>query len=196
LLLHNPSPQALAGGAIGAAMGAIVEAGIARHWGVSAGNADAAWEAVQAGAAVIQLPYNAFHRRVLDRIAGEVQRRKVGVLARSVLAYGLLCGNWPSTKEFPSEDHRADRWNPDELKRRIMQLNALRPSVAGNVTSLRAAALRYVLSQTDVSSAVIGPKKAAQLDQCLREIGNEEPILDAFARNGIDNRVVNVGVKT
>jgi aryl-alcohol dehydrogenase-like predicted oxidoreductase len=196
LLLHNPSAPTLASGAVGPAMGALVEAGIARHWGVSVGSPEAAWEAIQAGAAVIQIAYNAFHRRVLDRIAAEVQTKKIGVLARSVLGYGLLCGNWPNTKEFPADDHRADRWNADELKRRIMQLNALRPGVAGNVTTLRAAALRYVLSQTDVSSAVIGPRKTAQLDQCLREVGNEEPFLDAFARNGIDTRVINLGVKT
>jgi aryl-alcohol dehydrogenase-like predicted oxidoreductase len=195
LLLHNPSPQTLANGELGPALQAIVEAGIAQTWGVSVGSPEAASAAMAAGAPVLELPYNIFHRRDLDRIAAEVGEKKVGILARSVLAYGLLCGNWPTTKEFAPDDHRSERWNSDELKRRIMQLNGIRPSVAGNVSSMRSAALRYVLSKQIVSSAVLGPKRSAQLDGLVRDAGNEEPFLTDFGRSSLETRVSAAGVK-
>ena len=196
LLLHNPSAQTLAGGAIEPAMAAIVEAGIARTWGVSVSGEAAAGAAIACGAPVIQVPYNAFYRRDFDRIAVEAREKKIGVLVRSVLAYGLLCGNWPTTKEFPPGDHRAERWNPDELKRRIMQLNALRPSVGGALSSLRAVALRYVLAKELVASAVLGPRKGAQLDQLVRDVGTDDIAMEAFARSSLENRVMAAGVKT
>ena len=196
LLLHNPSAQTLTSGAIGPAMAEIVEAGIARTWGVSIGGDAAAAAALTCGAPVIQLPYNAFYRRDLDRVANEATEKKIGILARSVLAYGLLCGNWPTTKEFPSGDHRADRWNPDELKRRIMQLSGVRPSVGGSLNSLRAVALRYVLAKDIVSSAVLGPRKSAQLDQLVRDGGGtEESYMPDFVRTALETRIHAAGVK-
>ncbi|HEY3494653.1 MAG TPA: aldo/keto reductase [Polyangiaceae bacterium] len=195
LLLHNPSAQTLTSGAIEPAMTEIVQAGIARSWGVSVGGDAAAAAALTCGAQVIQVPYNPFYRRDLDRIAYDAKEKKIGVLARSVLAYGLLCGNWPTTKEFPAGDHRAERWNPDELKRRIMQLSGVRPSVGGSITSLRAVAVRYVLSKDIVSSAVLGPRKSVQLDQLVRDAGTEEIYMPDFVRTALESRVHAAGVK-
>ena len=196
LLLHNPSAQTLANAELGPAMTEIVAAGVARAWGVSVGGDAAAGAALTCGAQVIQVPYNPFYRRDFDRIAVEAKEKKIGVLVRSVLAYGLLCGNWPTTKEFPPGDHRAERWNPDELKRRIMQLSALRPAVGGSITSMRAVAVRYALSKDVVSSVVLGPRKNVQLDQLLRDAGNEETYMSDFIRQTIDTRVQSAGVKT
>src|SRR5277367_269447 len=42
----------------------------------------------------------------------------VAVLARSVLAHGLLAGQWSVEREFYPGDHRAERWTPGELRRR------------------------------------------------------------------------------
>jgi aryl-alcohol dehydrogenase-like predicted oxidoreductase len=117
------------------------------------------------------------------------------VLARSVLAHGLLCGQWPTDKEFAPRDHRSDRWTTDDLKRRISQLNAIRPCVNGTtVTSLRAAALRFVLTNDVVASAVLGPRNALQLDQLLRDSGKEPPYLTEEAMNALEARLHNVGI--
>lgn len=195
LLLHNPSLQALIKGDATAAMTELVSAGVARHWGVSAGNADIAAAAIDAGAPVIEIPYNAFHTRVLVRITSEAQHKNVGILARSVLAYGLLTGTWQSGKEFPAEDHRAERWTADELRRRVVQLNALRPSAVGAITSMRAVALRYVLSHPLISSAVLGPRKGVQLDQLLRDAGKEQPYFPEGGREALEARVRSAGAK-
>jgi aryl-alcohol dehydrogenase-like predicted oxidoreductase len=194
LLLHNPAPSTLARPELAATMNELCATGVALTWGASVGTPDAAAEAVKAGAPVLELAYNVFHRRELDHVAEQVKEKNVGVLARSVLSYGLLCGAWPHGKVFEKGDHRKERWSESELKRRIVQLNALRPSVSTEITSLRAVALRYALSHPAVTSAVLGPRRAAQLDQLLRDAG-KEPYLPEGGRLALENRSRAVGVQ-
>ncbi len=195
LLLHNPGPETLVRGEATAALAELCESGVAKSWGVSVGTPDAAAEAVLAGAPVVELAFNAFHTRELTRISVAVKEKNVGILARSVLAYGLLCGAWPVNKSFEAPDHRAERWAEDDLRRRVVQLNALRPSMIAGITSLRAVALRYVLSEPLVSSAVLGPRKTAQLDQLVRDAGKDTEYLPEGLREALEIRVRHVGVK-
>jgi aryl-alcohol dehydrogenase-like predicted oxidoreductase len=118
------------------------------------------------------------------------------VLAHSVLAYGLLCGHWAPDKEFPEGDHRSERWTIDEFRRRLRQLDALRPVVGGAVLTLRAGALRYVLSTPAVSSAVIGPRNTLQLDQLVREAGKEPPYLSDQQLTALAARLRDAGVES
>jgi aryl-alcohol dehydrogenase-like predicted oxidoreductase len=194
LLLHNPAPSTLARPELAAGMKELCSSGRALTRGASVGTPEAAAEAVKAGAPVLELAYNAFHRRDLDHVAEQVKEKNVGVLARSVLSYGLLCGAWPTGKVFERGDHRRERWSESELKRRIVQLNALRPSVTTEITSLRAVALRYVLSHPSITSAVLGPRRTAQLDQLLRDAG-KEPYLPEGGRAALENRTRAAGVQ-
>lgn len=148
-----------------------VRRGRIRSWGVSVGSVGIAREAIRLGAPVIQLAYNPLWHEEFDALREELATHQVGVLARSVLAHGLLCGYWPTDRVFPPGDHRSERWSGDDLRRRLRQLDILRPLVSGNVPTLRAAALRWVLHQDQVSSAVLGPRSVLQLDQLVREAG-------------------------
>ncbi len=195
VLLHNPSQATLERGEAAGALGELVSEGVLKAWGVSVSGKEAVRAAVSKDVPVLELAYNAFHSAELKAVAGELKSKGTGVLARSVLAYGLLCGMWPASKEFPSGDHRAERWTQDELRRRVTQLNALRPSVTGAVTSLRAVALRYVLASELVSSAVLGPRRGAQLDQLVREAGKEPPYLPPESLAALERRLHNVGIK-
>jgi aryl-alcohol dehydrogenase-like predicted oxidoreductase len=125
-----------------------------------------------------------------------IKDKKTAIMARSVLAYGLLCGSWPVSKEFPENDHRSERWLGEELKRRIVQLNALRPSVLGNITSLRSVALRYVLANERVSCAVIGPRRASQLTELVRDAGKEAPYMSEDQVTTLEMRIRNIGVRS
>src|SRR5260221_4679811 len=194
VLLHNPSEHTLERGEAVGVLAELKTKGSLRAWGVSVGSATSAREAIKQGAQVLELAHNAFHSRTLRELDGEIAEKGVAILARSVLAHGLLCGQWPTNKEFGSGDHRAERWTSDDLKRRISQLNALRPCVVGNVTSLRAAAVRYVLANERVSCAVLGPRGSVQLDQLLRDAGKEPPYLSPEALSALDLRLANVGV--
>ncbi|HYP74935.1 MAG TPA: aldo/keto reductase [Polyangiaceae bacterium] len=192
VLLHNPSESTLARGEASAVLQELKHAGSIRAWGASVEGADATRIAIQQGAQVIELAYNAFHSRVLQQLDPEIRNHNTAILARSVLAHGLLCGQWPFDKEFARDDHRSERWTNDDLKRRISQLNAIRPCVNGStVTSLRAAALRYVLSNNVVSCAVLGPRNGVQLDQLIREAGSH-PYLTPEALDALQIRLDNL----
>lgn len=195
VLLHNPSERTLQREEACAVLQELKEAGAIRAWGASVEGIDAARAAMHRGARVIELAYNVFHHRGLKALAPELMAQNIAVLARSVLSHGLLCGQWHQDKQFASDDHRSERWTSDDLKRRIQQLNAIRPCVNGStVTSLRSAALRYVLSNEAVSSAVLGPRSAVQLDQLLRDAGKEPPYLTEEALEALEFRLVNVRV--
>jgi aryl-alcohol dehydrogenase-like predicted oxidoreductase len=124
-----------------------------------------------------------------------IAEKRAGVLARSVLSHGLLCGLWPPQKEFPANDHRSERWNIDELRTRIRQLSAVRPLLSPQLPSLRAIALRFVLTHQRVSSVVLGPRSPLQLDQLVREAGSEPPYLTEERLRELRQRLLNVGVE-
>lgn len=170
-LLHHPSEELLLRGEIAGVMKGFVDKGIIRHWGVAAGNHEIARMAIDQGAAVVELPYNLQQMIDVNRITGDVMVSRTGVLARSVLGYGVLTGMWAKDRVFPEGDHRNDRWTRTELESRIDSLDMLRFLVKGEIHSLRAAAVRFVLASHVVSSAVLGPKSEEQLKEIVREVG-------------------------
>jgi aryl-alcohol dehydrogenase-like predicted oxidoreductase len=170
-LLHNPSEDAIHHGEALDALIELKHEGKIAHWGVSVGDVEAGQAALQKGAEVIELAYNLVHSADLHRLAGEVMVSGAGVLARSTLAYGLLAGTWTPEKDFAAGDHRADRWTKPELKRRIEQIAAVRFLVRAGVPTMRSAAVRFVLSNNIVSSAVLGPRNVEQLEEIVREVG-------------------------
>jgi aryl-alcohol dehydrogenase-like predicted oxidoreductase len=176
-LLHHPTVATLLRGEATSALEELQSEGVIRAWGVACGDAPVARAALERGASVVELPYNVFEQRALHEVTGELHEAKAGVLVRSTLAYGLLCGTWPADKTFPEGDHRRDRWTEAELRRRQADVAALRPLVKGDVHTIRAVALRYVLSNLLVSSAVVGVRTAAQLEANVRAIGDGPPYL-------------------
>lgn len=193
VLLHNPSVDAIDKGAC-EPLSELVKGGKLRAWGVSAGSVDVARAAIGKGAGVISLAYNVLASSDLGALVAEIDANDIGVLAHSVLAYGLLCGHWSGDKVFPDGDHRVERWTFDELRARVRQLDALRPTVGGPVLTMRAAALRFALSNRKLSSVVLGPKSSLQLDQLVREAGKGPPYLEDFQLVALRNRLRDVGV--
>ena len=170
-LLHNPSPECLEAGEAAKTMRELVAEGKIAHWGASVGDAEAAVAAIAQETEVLEIAYNLFHAADLHRVAGDVMVAGCGVLARSTLGYGLLAGEWTRDRQFEEGDHRLDRWTRHDLERRIDQLDAVRFLVKGNVRTLRGAAVRYVLANSIVSAAVLGPRSVEQLEQLVREVG-------------------------
>jgi len=195
VLLHNPSAATLRKDEATGKMKDIVEQGRARAWGVSAGNLEVARLAIDKGAQVLELAFNAFHARDVRALATRLREEGVGLLARSVLQHGLLAGQWSAEREFWPGDHRAERWNPPELSRRIAQLAALRSAFSGPVQTVRAVALRFVLEQERVSSAILGPRSVAQLDQLVRESGRQPPYIQRGLLQVLEARLASHGIE-
>ena len=194
-LLHNPSLKALERDETTGTMQALVDEGKLGSWGVSAGSAEVARAAVEKGAKIVSLTYNLFHRGDLDALKEAPGIADVGILAHSVLAYGLLAGHWSGFRIFRAPDHRAERWSQDELKRRFRQLDAVRPALGGNIPTMRAVALRFVLSNESVASAILGPKTGMQLDQLVREAGTA-PYISKEKLEALNNRLDETGVES
>ncbi|MBL8719377.1 MAG: aldo/keto reductase [Myxococcales bacterium] len=176
-LLHHPSVDTLRRGEAVGTLEELMRDGVIAKWGVACGEAAVAEVAIELGAPVIELPYNLFHQDDLNEVASKAVANNVGVLARSPLAYGLLCGTWPADKVFADGDHRRDRWNKDDLTERLRHVAALRPLVHDEVHTLRAAALRFVLANNTVSSCVVGVRNGNQLEQNVRAIAKAPPYL-------------------
>lgn len=170
-LLHHPTPDALYAADAVETVLALKTEGKIQHWGVAAGDEDVARAAIDKGAEVVELAYNLTHPIDLHRISGDVMVAGCGILARSVLAYGLLAGMWAKDKTFPEGDHRNDRWTRMELEHRVEQLDSIRFLVKGDVHTLRGAAVRFVLANHLVSAAVLGARTVEQLEQLVRETG-------------------------
>jgi aryl-alcohol dehydrogenase-like predicted oxidoreductase len=170
-LLHNPSSEALRGGQAVDVVQALKAEGKILHWGVSVGDVEVGRMALRCEAEVIELAYSLVNGSDLHRLAGDVIVSGAGVLARSTLAYGLLAGGWSNDQAFAPGDHRADRWTRPELERRIQQAASMRFLVHGDVRTMRAAAVRYVLANRIVSTAVLGPRSVTQLEDIVREVG-------------------------
>ncbi len=170
-LLHNPTENVLLAGGAADALLELKQEGKIAHWGVSAGDGPVGRAAIEAGAEVIELAYNIMHSAELHRLAGEIIVSGAGVLARSTLAHGLLSGNWTRGHVFSADDHRAQRWTREELDRRLEQLQFFRFLVKNDVKTMTAAGVRFVLSNPIVSSAVLGPRSVAQLEDIVRHVG-------------------------
>lgn len=143
-------------------------AGKIRAWGVAVTDDDQARLAMGAGAQALCLPYNILHGDVLHDLAGDIATAKCGVLARSPLLHGILSGRWFEDRRFVEGDHRRDRWTAESLRERIRHVNMLRFLVHDQVRNMVSASIRFVLSNSVVSTAVSGARNVSQIEEVAR----------------------------
>ncbi|MCA9600817.1 MAG: aldo/keto reductase, partial [Myxococcales bacterium] len=172
-LLHNPPEHVLSRDDWMRTAVRLKEDGKIRFWGVSVGDDRAAKQVIEAGADAVCMAYSALNAEDLHVVANEAKQKGVGVLARSPLAYGLLAGKWQEGKTFGTEDHRAQRWSGHALRTRLRQVSNLKFLVHGDVTNMTSAALRYVLANKLVSTAIVGARSTAQIEEAVTGAGTE-----------------------
>lgn len=194
VLLHNPSVSALEGDGPDLLTDEVRD-GRVEHWGVSCVTAEVATKAIQRGAMVVMMPFHLLFQREVQAAKNDVESVEVAFMARSVLSHGLLVGHWSRNKVFFDNDHRKRRWTKETLRYRLGQLDAVRSLVGGDVQTLRAGALRFVLEHYFVSTAVIGPRTLTQLNQLVHEAGDGPPYLDYELFTGLPARLEAVGVE-
>lgn len=188
-LLHNPAATSVSDGEAIETMKTLAADGLVATWGVSAGDLSVAQAALTAEAPVLSVAHNVLQVQPLRALKDTLTKQETGVLAHSVLFYGLLAGRWAPQKDFRSSDHRSERWPGGALRTRIRQLDALRPLISGEVTTMRSAAVRFVLAEPLVSSAVLGPRSSSQLDQIVRECRGELPLLSSGKLSALEHRL-------
>ncbi len=191
VLLHNPSVQVVQAGVAAAYLEEQTKSGTIGGWGLSVGNATVASAALgsELKPMVLEMAYNVFFESDVQGLGSALLETQTGLLARSVLAHGLLAGQWSRDIRFDEGDHRRDRWTPDQLRRRLTQLQALNVVSRTNSPSMRAAAINWVLCNERISSAVLGPRSVIQLDQLMREVRREPPYLELAERGRLAQRL-------
>jgi aryl-alcohol dehydrogenase-like predicted oxidoreductase len=150
-------------------MDELVAAGKIRYWGVSIGTKETVEIARRAMAwpstASIQIICNLFHRSILEDLREEIRARKIGVVARAPLEYGLLTGKFSPQTRFPASDQRSWRWTPNEFSRRLGQVETLCARLGSGRLSPAQVAIGFVLSYSEVSVVICGAKRPSQVEE-------------------------------
>lgn len=170
-LLHEPPEEVVLDEKVHELAKRLKAEGMIRAFGISTANIDVARAAIDKGIDAICLPVNMLHSDDLKDLEADIEASGCGVLARSPLCHGLLTGRWTEYRRFAEDDHRSTRWTSGALKTRVRTVNKLRYMVKGDVENLAMAAMRYVLGQKSVTSAVLGARRPTQVQDAARMAG-------------------------
>lgn len=170
-LLHDPSEEVVLDEKVYELAKRLKAEGMIRAFGISTSNVDVARAAIGHGIDALCLPVNMLHSDNLKDLEVDIESAGCGVLATSPLCHGLLTGRWTEYRRFAEDDHRSARWTSGALKTRVRTVNKLRYMVHDDVPNLASAALRYVLGRKGVTSAVLGARRAAQVQDVVRMAG-------------------------
>lgn len=152
---------------------------------------------------VAQYCWNMFDRRMDREILPYCREYNMGVMAYGSLAYGLLSGTFHADMTFDEGDWRARQgrmgginlfqtmFGPDHFPNNIKAVEELKGLAANYSKSLPQFALRWTLSHPVVSTALVGCRKAAEVEDNVGALGwdiRQEDFaeIDAiFERNGV-----------
>ena len=168
--LHNPRIDALRRDDLFALLEDLVREGKVRAWGAALGPAlpgtEHGVEAMQAQPRMraLQIIYNLLEQDPGRRFFPVAAELGVGVLVRVPHSSGLLEGKFTEETTFPPNDHRIHRprsWLIDGLKK----LERLRFLTEGRDLTIGQAALKFVLAEPTVASALPNIYDAEQLEE-------------------------------
>ena len=123
----------------------------------------------------MQIIFNAFRRKPLDKVLPAAQAAGVGILARVPLASGLLSGRYTHDTAFPADDHRSYNRHGEAFDvgetfsgvdfdtgvEAAQEFAALAPA---GVTPAQAA-LRWIIQQRGVTTVIPGARTPDQVIQ-------------------------------
>ena len=112
----------------------------------------------------VQVIYNVFDQAPEDELFPACRESNVGVIARVPLDEGSLGGKLTLETRFPANDWRAGYFNPENLKATIERVEKLKALLPAGMT-LPELAIRYILSNADVSTTIIGMREEGHVRQ-------------------------------
>lgn len=155
LQLHNADSESIENTEISEVMHRLKNEGKVRVVGVSVYGEMPARTALKSDIyETIQIAYNLLDRAVPEPLIAEAYRLNKGILARSVLLKGVL------TEKVG--------WIPPSLSGLRNEANRFREAVSCSWQGLPAVALRFVLSNRAVSSALLGPQSLIELEAAVK----------------------------
>jgi aryl-alcohol dehydrogenase-like predicted oxidoreductase len=110
----------------------------------------------------VQVIYNIFDQAPEDELFPACRKNGVAVIARVPFDEGSLIGNLTLQTTWPDGDWRGTYFVPENLEASVAHADALKPLVPGGMT-LADMALRFILSNPDVSTVIPGMRQAANV---------------------------------
>lgn len=131
----------------------------------------------------VQVIYNIFDQAPEDELFPACREHNVGVIARVPLDEGSLGGKLSRDTHFPENDWRARYFSRENLDKTLPRIEALKALLPEGM-SLPEMALRFILSETTVSTIIAGMRSAAhvQQNQAASDMGPLPPELIAALR--------------
>lgn len=153
------------------AMDELVNEGKVRAVGITCGpgdfGVDDAIAAGKAGAKSVALAYHLLSQLPARAAFPFLRANGVGVIARGPLAMGVLAGEMNEDTVFGDNDERRG-WDRDDYVRRVEQTRAFKFLVQDPVESQAQAALRFAMSNPDVSTVLVGMQTPAQVEANIK----------------------------
>ena len=185
-LIHRPTPDTDIEETL-SAMTDLMRAGKVRAIGSStfpvSEIVEAQWVAEKRGLARFraeQPPYSILDRGIERDMLPTAQRYGMGVMVWSPLSKGLLTGRY--RKDQPLPDSLRVKFMPKQMsnQRSLDVVEQLIPLAAEAGMSLTHMAMAFVMAHPGVTSAILGPRTMAQLDDLLAgaELRLSDEILD------------------
>ena len=106
----------------------------------------------------VQVIYNIFDQNPEDELFPVCRELNIGVIARVPFDEGTLTGNLTLDSKWPAGDWRNSYFVPENLKASVARAEALRPVIPPGMT-MPEMALRFILSNPDVSTIIPGMRK-------------------------------------
>lgn len=153
---------------------------------------------------VAQYCWNLFDRRMQKEIYPYCRQQNLGVMAYGSLAYGLLTGTFTEEMDFGTDDWRARRgrmgginlfqtlFGPEYFPRNLRVVEELKVMAARYHKSLPQFALRWTTSNSVISTALVGCRNVAEVDDNVGALGwtiaeaDMKEIDALFARHGVE----------
>ncbi len=179
LQLHCPPTEIFYQPDVFGILDELVQAGKLRYYGVSVEKVEEALKAMEYPAVQsVQIIFNIFRQRPADLFFSEAKRRKVGILARVPLSSGLLTGKMTSKSIFEAGDHRSFNRHGESFDRGetfsgvdydtgLAAVEVLRRLLPFGMSMVQLA-LRWILMFPEVTCAIPGAKRSAQVEENLK----------------------------
>ena len=175
LQLHCPPSEICSNKETYDFMDELVKKGKIAHYGVSVWKVSDALEAIKfKNVKSIQLVFNIFRQKPIEKFLKEAKKRNVAVIARGPLASGLLTGNINMNSKFPENDHRnynidgkafdvGDTFSGVKLEKGLFALEKLKKILPKNF-SLSDLALKWILAHKEVTVVIPGAVNKKQVE--------------------------------
>ena len=167
--LHWPDPKTPAEETAGA-LEKMVGEGKIRHAGVSNFSPQQMDELARYGRVETdQPPYHMFRREIERDVLPYCAKHDIGVLAYGPLAHGLLSGRMTTKTTFAQDDWRSKSsdFTGERFRRNLAVVTRLQQYADSRGITLPQLAVAWVISHPAVHVAIVGARRASQLDTTL-----------------------------